>query len=339
MALYAFDGTQDRWEPGTPITLTAKTAGDRYLTNVVLFYDIYVTSGLPAAYFPGVGSSLNCIDRFLGKNFGFGALGIANRAFRKLQQNFRNGDTTIDIIGYSRGAAIARVFADKTFRNYQKLVTEKGHVLTAPPAIRFIGLFDTVASFGNPLNDNELFFQEHIPSSAQQTFHAMALDIKKLGFGLDRAYGENVLEVWFRGGHGDIGGNSELVTGEANRCRSNISLVFMVKKAISAGIPLNVDFSKYSVDNRAPIVISRNDLEEDESRHFRKYDIFHYSLFDAADKEIVFPGAVKLPERHQVVVEEIENEDQLSEQRLIQLTPYLSEKYPTTREIYKKLYE
>ena len=57
MALYAFDGTGDAWDQKSPITPTAKTNNDRYLTNVVFFYKEYVESGLRGEYFPGVGSS------------------------------------------------------------------------------------------------------------------------------------------------------------------------------------------------------------------------------------------------------------------------------------------
>jgi len=340
MALYAFDGTGDRWDQKSPITPTAKTPRDRYLTNVVLFYQEYLNAGLPAAYFPGVGSSISWMDRFLGTTLGFGALGVVRRAFNKLKQNIRNGDPVIDIIGYSRGAAIARIFADRTFRDYKKLRDANGRPLTQPPTIRFIGLFDTVASFGNPLNDNELFFQERIPRTAQHTFHAMALDVNRLGFGLDRAYGENVLEVWFRGGHGDIGGNSGLDDGKVpNRARTNIALTFMLKKAQEvAGIELNVNFDRYPMDIKAPVVIKANDPGVDPSRQYHDHDIFHYSLFDENQIEVTYPGCVNIPDYDQVVIEAPANEAEVSEKRIIHLTPQLAAKYPNTQSIYRKLH-
>ena len=339
MALYAFDGTKDRWDARKPITLTAKTQAGRYLSNVVLFYQAYRDSGLPAHYFPGVGSTMGLLDRTLGVAFGAGAWGIVNRAWRQLKANFRQGDRTIDIVGYSRGAAIARVFADRTYRRYGQIVDATGHPLTEPPPIRFIGLFDTVASFGIPLNDNELFFQERIPPTTQQTFHAMSLDVKRPGFGLDRAYGANILEVWFRGGHKDIGGNAALQDGAPNRTRGNIPLVFMLKKAIASGLALTVDFERYPTDPGAPVTLEDNTLESDPSRAPRQYDVFHHSLFDAAGQVIPLPGVVTLPERRSLVIEEPINESELSEQRLIQLTPTLAAAYPDTQTIYTKLYE
>ncbi len=340
MALYAFDGTKDRWDGQSPITPTAKTANDRYLSNVVLFYQAYAQSGLPAHYFPGVGSTMGLLDRIFGVAFGAGALGIVNKAFRQLQKNFRAGDRTIDIVGYSRGAAIARIFADKTFREYAKLSGPNGAPLTQPPTIRFLGLFDTVASFGIPFNDQELFFQERIPPTAQQTFHALALYVKRKGFGLDRAYGDgNILEVWFRGGHKDVGGNAALPNGEPNRTRGNIPLVFMLKKAIAAGLALKVNFDDYPIDSQATVTLDANTLDSDPSRQPQPYDIFHYSLFDEAGQEITFPGCVPLPPREQLVIEEPFNEPELSEQRVLQLTPQLAAAYPNTQAIYTKLYE
>jgi hypothetical protein len=381
MALYGFDGTGDRWNPGTrwklgdlrklteeqkqnllkTIEPHAKTENGRYLTNVVFFYKEYVRSGLHAEYFPGVGSGAwfetkfgKTLDFIFGGAFGIGAKGIVNQAFGRLKKNFEKGDRVIDIVGYSRGAAIARMFADKTFRDYKKLGN-----LTEPPEIRFVGLFDTVASFGNPFNDNELFFQKNLPRTVKNAFHAMSLDLNRKGFGLDRAYGENVLEVWFRGGHGDIGGNSALNDGP-NRGRTNITLNFMLKKAIAVGVNLkdlkltkdlnpNQDLS-YPINIQAPIAIGDNilDIEPpggDPSRQPLKYDIFHYSLFDENNREIKpivkvtdQPIDSNLPNRNNLVIEELSNESEISKQRLLQLTPILIAKFPDTQSIYNCLY-
>jgi hypothetical protein len=376
MALYAFDGTGDRWSPGTRwylkdlreltkkqkqeliATITPKqtTDKDRYLTNVVFFYKEYIESGLHAEYFPGVGSGALSTTKFgitldfiLGGAFGIGAQGIINQAFGKLKKNFERGENVIDIVGYSRGAAIACMFANKIFRDYKKILPG----LSEPPKIRFIGLFDTVASFGNPLNDNEIFFKKDLPSNVENTFHAMSLDLNDRGFGLDRVYGENVLEVWFRGGHGDIGGNSSLED-RPNRDRTNITLNFMLQKAKSVVVLLREELMlpynafgqqlTYPIDINAPIEVSgvpRGDV----SRQPKKFDIFHYSFFDDRGKEIQ-PRIVgnnqviskDLLPREQLVIEELSNEYQISKQQLLQLTPDLIKKFPNTQSLYDCLY-
>jgi hypothetical protein len=121
MALYAFDGTGDRWNPGTRWNLSdiedltpeqrqeildtiqpqATAKNGRFLTNVVFFYKEYVSSGLQAEYFPGVGSGAwfetntgMTLDFIFGGAFGIGAQGIVNQAFNRLKkfQERRQGD-------------------------------------------------------------------------------------------------------------------------------------------------------------------------------------------------------------------------------------------------------
>jgi len=211
MALYAFDGTGDKWEEDTPITDTQRTKKDRFLTNVVMFLKYYREENPNKDhYFSGVGTNGALIGFALGGAFGLGAWGRVNKAFKILKSEYSKGDEEIVIVGYSRGAAIARLFADKIYRSYNKIIDKEGNPLRSRPKIKFIGLFDTVASFGNPLNDYEWMFKERIPNNVQRTVHAMSLDERSDGFGLDRAYGRNILEVWFRGGHGDIGGNAKI---------------------------------------------------------------------------------------------------------------------------------
>lgn len=402
MALYAFDGTGDRWNPGNrwnlkalrklndvqknellnTITPEAKTDKGRYLTNVVFFYKEYVKSGLHAEYFPGVGSGAwfvtqtgKMLDFIFGGAFGIGALGIVKDAFEKLKKNFKEGDYDIDIIGYSRGAAIARMFADKIFKDYSHLVGQRGNPLfdkkaqptidkngelkpllpiidengklNSPPPIRFVGLYDTVASFGIPFNENELFFQHVLPRTVENAFHAMSIDLSRLGFGIDRAYGVNVLEVWFRGGHGDIGGNSALSkSGKPNRGRTNITLNFMLKKAKAVGISLNFNALDYPTNINAEIIVDDDILDKltkkDLSRQERKYDVFHHSFFGENGLEIPLKGGKNFDpplDRNKLVIEEVIYESEILDQRLLQLTPKLSKRFPNNQMIYDLLHE
>lgn len=384
MALYAFDGTGDRWNPGTrwnvsdlnslsaderrdllaTITQTATTQNKRFLTNVVFFYKEYAAAGLQAEYFPGVGSGAwfesqtgKTLDFIFGGAFGIGAQGIVGQAFKRLKRNFSRGDHVIDIIGFSRGAAIARMFADRVARDYRRIEDK----LERPPEIRFVGLFDTVASFGNPLNDNEIFFQNNLPWIVRNAFHAMSLDLNRIGFGLDRAFGNHVLEVWFRGGHGDVGGNSSLSDGNPNRLRANISLNFMLKKAIIAGIELTTEglagvenpsqATDYPIDVRSPVSVDDNNILNrpaglDPSRKPRTSDVFHYSVLDENKQEFrpidTWTGAKiashsSLANPSQIVIEELGRESKRSDQRLLHLSSDLSSKFPDTKSIYDYL--
>jgi len=352
MALYAFDGTGDAWDGKSEITPTQKTrhgkyflskkiVRGRYLTNIVLFYKYYSDSETKY-YHRGVGTALNLINYLFGGIFGFGARGRAKSAFKKLQRSYASGDEDIDIVAYSRGAAIARLFAERIFKDYGKIKTKNGVVLKAPPKIRFMGLLDTVASFGNPFNDNEIFFSEAIYDNVAFAVHGMAIDVKKRGFGLDRARGKNVLEVWFRGSHSDIGGNSVLETDEGevpNRLRTNITLNFLLKKAQAVGVPLN-EIPAFEMDFTAPIGEDDSffDKEVEESRAIHNDDVIHYSVFQCGVSPLLDACNVALPDPELAVIEEEHNEAELSEQRIVQLTPELIERYPNTQKIYEKLY-
>ena len=70
------------------------------------------------------------------------------KAMEILKDNFSKGDTTIDIVGFSRGAALALEFANE--------IHDKGVNGQKEPSIRFIGIWDTVASFGLPGNNINL---------------------------------------------------------------------------------------------------------------------------------------------------------------------------------------
>lgn len=315
MALYAFDGTGDRWDRNFDTVTQIATVkngrfpGRRYLTNIVLFLKEYKDSGMPVEYFSGVGSSGIGIDTVFGGAFGVGTRIIARRAFKKLKENFQEGDYDIDIVGYSRGAASARIFAHRIHRKYKQLRDQDDVRLKEAPKIRFIGLFDTVVSLGNPFNDNENSFiypfDPQLPSNVEKAYHAMALDLNRRAFGLDRIESGNGVDfeqVWFRGGHGDIGGNATFKEGfgqglpssefpeelgPPNRRRSNIALIYMFKKAMATGINLSsVDFDNYPINIRSPIIVSNTKLDRragskpDPSRIPREGDLFHYSFFD-----------------------------------------------------------
>jgi hypothetical protein len=96
------------------------------------------------------------------------------------------------------------------------------------PRIRFLGLWDTVGSFGVPIgplrNRSNAWFVRTIPENVARSFHAMALDEVRPTFSLIRPQHKNPkhhYEVWFRGIHSNIGG------GYLERGLSDIPLAWM----------------------------------------------------------------------------------------------------------------
>lgn len=108
MALYAFDGT---WN--------VDEADEIKETNVLAFCKC-LPLDMRVFYLEGVGSRLGFIGKLLGGLAGAGGRFRIARAMEQLNQFFAEGDRTVDIIGFSRGAAIALHFANQVQRRSQE---------------------------------------------------------------------------------------------------------------------------------------------------------------------------------------------------------------------------
>jgi len=226
MALYAFDGTWNAAKDGDD--------PDPKDTNVVRFFQTYRKhSGTKDFYLAGVGTRFGVVGKALGGVFGLGELPRINEAYDQLCQNWAAGDTTIDIVGFSRGAATTLDFCHCVMgRGIRRPGSDS--VVEASPRIRFLGVWDVVAAFGLAnLGDDLLNIGHHLSlpkSSLQYCFHAMALDERRPSFLPTRLPG--AVEVWFRGVHSDVGG------GDGNSGLNDITLKWMMNKAKSAGLPI-----------------------------------------------------------------------------------------------------
>lgn len=156
-----------------------------------------------------------------------------------------NQAVPIDIIGYSRGAALARHFGNQVSQyvsqgqfSYHDL--QRG-LVTACVDLRFMGLFDTVAQFG--LNgQHNVAFDLTIDAGWQWVAHAIALHERRWLFPLASSADSqpgNVVEAPFIGAHADIGGGVLTdAQGEPNRRGdlSDISLNWMLWQARAASV-------------------------------------------------------------------------------------------------------
>lgn len=113
MALYAFDGTWNEDEEG-----------EGRDTNVVKMVNAY---GSDTFYLEGVGTRLGFLGKLFGGIAGAGGKLRIREALEALDKNFDKGDYTIDVIGFSRGAAMALHFANE-------VKEEKG------AEVRFLGI-------------------------------------------------------------------------------------------------------------------------------------------------------------------------------------------------------
>lgn len=232
MALYAFDGTWNEDDDDA--------AGD---TNVVKFRDAY--QGGNIHYLEGVGTRFGLIGKFLGGVFGAGGKTRIEEMYDKLCENWEAGDETIDVIGFSRGAALAVHFTNVIDNiGICKGGDPDAEQLKAKPEVRFLGLWDIVASFGIP-RDIVFDFQKvnigydiTVPDIVARCAHAMALDERRASFRVTRLdqhnQNDSIEELWFRGVHSDVGGGSD----KKHRL-SGIALKWMMDDAIAQDVPLN----------------------------------------------------------------------------------------------------
>ena len=222
MALYAFDGT---WN-------SEKDSGKYDLnTNVVRFKDLYTG---PKYFYKGVGTKHGTIGKFLGGAFGVGGHDRIEDAQNHLAKQFAAGDRAIDIVGFSRGAALAVHFAN--------VIGDEGVKVNGTrekPLIRFLGVWDIVAAFGIPINLGfnfnriNLGYKLGLSKAVQYCYHAIALDEARQAFRPTRVPGG--CEVWFRGVHSDVGGGND------NHALNDITLRWMLHKAVVSGLPMATD--------------------------------------------------------------------------------------------------
>ncbi|WJF91474.1 DUF2235 domain-containing protein [Paraburkholderia bonniea] len=153
------------------------------------------------------------------------------------------------VFGFSRGAAIARAFANWLFALLQP--HDGGYTLAGVPVrLYFMGLFDTVASVGVP--DIVPGFDGHmdwadgnmgISPAVEQCVHFIALHEQRASFPLEMA--PQIKHVAYPGMHSDVGGGYQ--PGEQGKAMpgwghspqlSQVPLIDMHYEAIKAGVPL-----------------------------------------------------------------------------------------------------
>jgi uncharacterized protein (DUF2235 family) len=261
MALYAFDGT---WN-------SEKDAGeyDRN-TNVVRFKDLYTG---PKYFYKGVGTKHGFLGKFAGGAFGVGGHDRIEDAAKDMAKQFANGDRDIDIVGFSRGAALAVHFAN--------VIADDGLTVNGVlerPQVRFLGVWDVVAAFGIPINLGfnfnriNLGYKLGLSKCVKVCYHALALDEARQAFRPTRVKG--ACEVWFRGVHSDVGGGND------NHALNDITLRWMLRKAIASELPMAADCiatscKRVNLDGK---VGDNFDPIRNRAREPKADDRFHYTV-------------------------------------------------------------
>lgn len=265
MALYAFDGTGNEDRDGDD--------GD---SNVLDFFRGYgdpqknddTKKERGSLYLKGIGTRARTrVGEKLAMGLGFGGHRRIRQALDRLEQNFDAGDDVIDVVGFSRGAALGLSFANEIAQKFSQL------------SIRYLGLWDVVGQFGLPGEHMNAGHDLRTPQNVELCFHAMALDEARLLFPLSRLTGSRSharttpVEVWFRGVHSDVGG------GNSNRGLNWISLNWMFETAKRAGLPIEAGAVTANLkDKDLAQKISVHKAEIGPRRVFFPNDLLHASV-------------------------------------------------------------
>jgi uncharacterized protein (DUF2235 family) len=278
MALYAFDGTWNSIHDGEEAD---------HNTNVKRLCGMYtLPDTVGPFYIAGIGTKFGAVGKALGGAFGVGAEPRVHQMYEFVCDTYAAGHKDIEVIGFSRGAALA---LDLVNRLHTKGIVDpktKKQIATEP-AIKFVGLWDTVGSFGltlGPFQEVNIGHHLSLPSSVRHAFHALALDERRMNFVPTRL--EGAYEVWFRGVHSDIGG------GNQNLGLNNITLRWMAHKALLAGVPIDptkipadadIDVNAELKEPLDPVAIGH--------REMRFNDRIHYTVGPRASNRYVNPPA------------------------------------------------
>jgi uncharacterized protein (DUF2235 family) len=216
-------------------------------------------------YDTGIGSEGSLIKRIFDGATGHGISENILQAYRFIVHNYEPGDELF-LFGFSRGAFTVRSLsglirnsgilkienlnqlerAYQIYRSrkpgYQPRAVEsalfrKTFAVEETTKIKFIGVWDTVGSLGNPLFLNGIlskrnqFHDTELSSKIENAFHALAIDEKRKNFMATlwhqqpNTVGQVLEQVWFIGVHSDVGG------GYLQAGLSDIALNWMLEKA------------------------------------------------------------------------------------------------------------
>ncbi|HEX6773069.1 MAG TPA: DUF2235 domain-containing protein [Acidobacteriaceae bacterium] len=241
-------------------------------TNVRKFFCALISDNLQQPlYDSGVNGAGTPIDRLAGDAIGEALFQKIQECYRRLTDAWSPG-ATIYVFGSSRGAYIARSLggmiarfglptknldddaARRVFAAYREPDPERQAAMKYAleqqydiqgAGVRMIGVWETVGSHGIPAIFEQLDERRYglldtaLHPSVQNACQAVSIDDRRRRLeptlwtnpdGTDRVNDAQMEQVWFAGTHGDVGG------GYSDRDLSDISLAWMMRKAIQCGL-------------------------------------------------------------------------------------------------------
>lgn len=167
-------------------------------------------------------------------------------AFDRLDDSLANHrlikSIELSVFGFSRGAALARAFVNHLLEQCERRDGQLTYQ-TYPIRFRFVGLFDTVASFGLPASNLFQDVKLWLPEEVGRCAHFVAAHELRFAFPvtLTRQNGDyppGWSETVFPGVHSDVGGGYAPSEQGRSNTLARIPLATMLNEAVMAGVPL-----------------------------------------------------------------------------------------------------
>ncbi len=236
LALFAFDGTNNsdappRRDDWSNVYKLARSYADGRVWYMAGVGQADAASGIA----PGRSDAITAASARSRVDFLLGELGTAAAA------SARSGAwLDVDVIGFSRGAAMARDFSNRVA---DRIRGGEYAALGACVRLRFLGLWDTVAQFG-PDGIANAAWKLAVPAEVGHAAHAVALNEHRTLFPLESIVGSPLagvrIERGFIGAHSDVGGS--YVEGDL----SDVSLIWMHEQSRLAGLRMFALTSEYA---------------------------------------------------------------------------------------------
>ncbi|WP_167389657.1 phospholipase effector Tle1 domain-containing protein [Janthinobacterium svalbardensis] len=155
----------------------------------------------------------------------------------------------LSIFGFSRGAALARAFSNDMLKACTTGKDGQLRYKGVPIRFNFMGLFDTVASFGLPaLNVDTPFSEKNlvVPHAVERCVHYVAAHELRFSFPVDLIRKNGALksgwtETVYPGAHSDVGGGYEPKNQNILNSYARIPMRDMMREAVKSGVRL-VDY-------------------------------------------------------------------------------------------------
>ena len=244
-------------------------------TNVYLIWKALINDGASQVTFydDGVGAGITGLAHLLAGAFGQGIFQKIQDGYTQISQVYKQGDQ-IYLFGFSRGAYTARSLAGmiaicglptgnftpncvtQAFAAYRardpqiraSILAGLGSCGLFNAPIQMVGVWDTVGSLGIPAVFGGIdeakygFLDTSLHPDVQSAYQALAIDEVRAQFPATLwtppfTPGQTVVQVWFSGCHGDVGGGTPQGGPVDNGTRlCDITLGWMIANAQAQGL-------------------------------------------------------------------------------------------------------